>query len=123
MTNPIYPDFVHVTKDSGQRQEYASGMRRDTQDGKPRFDLLFVEGMPYTKQPLYRWAALLERGAVKYGERNWQLANSQEELNRFKASAARHFAQWITGEVDEDHAAAVFYNVAAAMYVEWRLNQ
>ena len=28
------------TKDSGQRQEYKSGMKRDLQDGKPRFDLL-----------------------------------------------------------------------------------
>lgn len=119
------PGYNHTwsyeTKDSGKREEYESGMTRDTQDGKPRFDLLYVDGMPYTEQPLYRWSALLERGAVKYGERNWQLAKTQEELDRFKASAARHFAQWICGETDEDHGAAVFYNIAAAMYVEWRL--
>lgn len=30
------------TKDSGQRQEFDTGARRDTQDGKPRFDLIPV---------------------------------------------------------------------------------
>ena len=27
----------YVTKDSGERKQYASGMVRDTQDGKPDF--------------------------------------------------------------------------------------
>lgn len=29
------------TKDSGVREQFASGMVRDTQEGKPRFDLIF----------------------------------------------------------------------------------
>ena len=111
-----------VTKDSGERIDYPSGMRRDTQNGKPRWDLLFVPEMPYELQPLTRVAALLARGAEKYGDNNWTLANSEEELARFKASAARHFAQWITGERDEDHMAAVWFNLQAAAYVEWKLN-
>ena len=109
------------TKDSGARQEYASGMRRDIQEGKPRFDLLFVPGMPYNEQPLTRWAALLERGATKYGEENWTLADSDEELKRFRASAARHFSQWMAGETDEDHMSATFFNMAAVAYMEWKL--
>lgn len=100
-----------VTKDSGQRQDYASGMRRDLQKGKARFDLVLPEGQKYDETLLYRWAMLLERGAVKYGERNWEKANSQEEVNRFKASAMRHFMQWYCGEEDEDHAAAVLFNI------------
>lgn len=102
-----------VTKDSGARSEYGSGMVRDTQDGKPRFDLLWPEGIPYPEQMLTRFAALMERGAQKYDARNWEQANSAEELERFKQSAARHFAQWLTGEDDEDHAAAVMFNVMA----------
>ena len=29
---------VYTTKDSGKRVEFDSGMKRDTQDGKPRYD-------------------------------------------------------------------------------------
>jgi hypothetical protein len=113
------PKFV--TKDSGKREEYDSGMRRDVQTGKPRPDLLFIDGMPYDEQPLIRWASLLQRGADKYGEKNWTLANSEEELARFRASAIRHFFQWASGEVDEDHMAATWFNMAAVAYMEWKL--
>lgn len=109
------------TKDSGKREEYVSGMRRDIQAGKPRFDLTLVDGMPYGEQFLTRFAALLGRGAEKYGEKNWQLANSAEELARFKASALRHITQWATGEVDEDHAAAVAFNLMAYEATLWKL--
>ena len=109
------------TKDSGERQEYSSGMRRDVQRSKPRFDLLLTDGLPYEDQFLTRLAGLLSRGAEKYGERNWQLANSREELERFKASALRHMTQWACGERDEDHAAAVAFNLMAFEYVKWKL--
>ena len=115
------PKFV--TKDSGKREDYPSGMRRDTQEGKPRFDLLLVPGLPFEAQFLTRLAALLERGATKYGERNWQKAESPEELERFVASGMRHMVQWATGELDEDHAAAVAFNLMAAEYVKWKLAQ
>lgn len=114
------PEFI--TKDSGQRQDYASGMRRDTQDGKPDFALIMPDGVPYADQMLTRWAALMERGAKKYGIRNWEKANSAEELARFKASAFRHFIQWICGEQDEDHAAAVYFNVQCAEFVKAKLD-
>lgn len=112
----------YTTKDSGKRQEFASGMRRDTQEGKPNFNLLLTD-LPYDEQMLTRWAELMTRGAEKYGPRNWQLANSQEELDRFRSSAFRHFIQWVSGEDDEDHAAAVFFNLNAAEYVKSKLNK
>lgn len=111
----------YTTEDSGKRQDYASGMRRDTQEGKPDFYLCMPQGVPYDEQMLTRWAALMSRGMDKYGYRNWEKANSQEELDRFKSSAMRHFMQWISGETDEDHAAAVFFNITAAEYVKGRL--
>lgn len=113
----------YVTKDSGKREEYDSGMRRDTQEGKPRFDLLLVDGVPYEDQFLTRFAGLLERGASKYGERNWQLADSNEELARFRASALRHLMQWATGEDDEDHAAAVAFNLMAYESIKYKLER
>ena len=82
------------TKDSGVRQEFDSGMVRDTQEGKARWDLLFPVGVPYSEQMLTRAANLMERGMAKYGERNWEKANSQAELDRAKSSATRHLMQW-----------------------------
>jgi len=106
----------YITKDSGDRKEFASGMKRDSQTSKVRYDLVDM-GM------LKRWAELMGRGAEKYGDHNWKLANGAEELNRFKESAFRHFMQWFNGEnIEEDHAAAVYFNIAGAEYVWGRLN-
>jgi len=111
------------TKDSGERQEFEGGMVRDTREGKARFDLLIPLGIPYKDQMLTRYAELLMRGATKYGERNWEKAAGSEELNRAKDSAFRHFMQWFCGEDDEDHAAAVFFNITEVEYVKTRLRQ
>lgn len=110
------PGVAFETKDSGQRQEYPSGMRRDTRYGKPRYDLIDTDF-------LTRWAYLMARGAEKYGEDNWRLANSEEEYKRFRESAFRHFVQWFSGESDEDHAAAIAFNVAAAEHLKKSLNE
>ena len=110
-------DFV--VKDSGKREDYGSGMRRDTQEGKPRYDLVVPEHMK--ENMLKRWAIHMTKGAEKYGLRNWELASSPEEMDRFRASAFRHFMQWIAGETDEDHAAAVYFNIQCYEYVKERL--
>ncbi len=103
------------TFDSGKRVDFKSGMRRDTQEGKPDFWLCY--------QPLLkRWAELMSRGAEKYGRRNWQLANSEEELDRFKSSAYRHFYQWVNDEnLEEDHASATIFNIAAVEMLKDKL--
>lgn len=101
-------------KDSGKREEYPSGMRRDTQEGKPDYTLIDPVG-------LERVAIHLVKGAEKYGRDNWRKANSEDELTRFKSSAFRHFMQWLRGDVDEDHMAAVVFNLFAAEYVKREL--
>jgi hypothetical protein len=109
------------TKDSGERAEFDSGMVRDTEAGKARFDLIKPKGVPYKFQMLTRLAELMARGAEKYAARNWEKANSQSELDRYYSSADRHFQQWITGETDEDHAAAVMFNIIAAETVKYKM--
>ena len=111
----------YKTKDSGKRIKYASDMRRDLADGKPRFDFINPLDMPYNETLLYRWAMLAERGREKYGPRNWEKANSIEEFERFKASSWRHFVQAMSGEDDEDHIAAAVWNLNAATYIMWKL--
>jgi hypothetical protein len=98
-------------KDSGTRQTFAGGMVRDTADDKTDYSLVFDGPM------LERWAVHLTKGAKKYAARNWMQACDGEARARFKASAARHFAQWMRGDTDEDHAAAVMFNLNGYEYV------
>lgn len=101
-----------ITKDSGKRTEFKSGMVRDVTTGKSN-PLLAFDG------PMFlRWVGLLTRGAVKYAKRNWMKASGEEEYERFRESAVRHFFQWLNGDTDEDHAAAVFFNINGAEYVK-----
>lgn len=109
------------TKDSGKRMQFETGMQRDTNEGKPRFDLIRPLDLPYNEQLLTRWAKLMARGAEKYSSRNWEKAETQEELDRYMDSAARHFEQWMAGETDEDHCAAVMFNLTGAEYVKYKL--
>lgn len=110
-----------VIKDSGKRQEFSGGMVRDTQDGK--IDWWRVRVGPMLK----RWAIHLTKGNIKYpdvspGTPNWTLAAGEEEMFRFRASADRHFAQWMDGDVDEDHAAAIYFNVSGYEYCKEKLD-
>lgn len=110
-----------VIKDSGKRQSFKSGMIRDIQDNKTDFTRA-LDG------PMFdRWADHLTKGEKKYpdtklGVPNWTLANGEAELVRFKKSAFRHFRQWLRGDTDEDHAAAVFFNINGAEYVKNQSN-
>lgn len=113
---------VYQTKDSGARAEYDSGMVRDTEEGKARFDLLHPKGVPYANQMMTRFAELMARGAKKYGDRNWEKARGQAELDRYESSARRHLEQWAAGEADEDHAAAVMFNILAGETVKFKMS-
>lgn len=97
------------TKDSGKRVKFDSGFQRDVNTGKPRFDLI-----PH--ELLTRLAELYTRGAEKYDAQNWRKATTEEEVNRFKESAWRHFVAWSAGIEDEDHAIASLWNIIS---YEW----
>jgi hypothetical protein len=101
-----------VIKDSGERMQFQSGMVRDLTTGKVDYSLA-IDG------PMFRrFAAHMTKGAAKYSKRNWMKAEGQEEADRFRESAFRHFMQWYLGETDEDHAAAVYFNINGAEYVK-----
>lgn len=104
-----------IVKDSGARMAFESGMVRDTTEGKTKYLLAFSGPM------FERWAKHLTLGALKYDDDNWMKANGVEEARRFCESATRHFVQWLRGDQDEDHAAAVFFNINGYEYVRERL--
>lgn len=110
----------YETRDSGQREQFENGGQRDTEEGKPRFDLVLPKDIPYKEQMLTRWAELMARGAKKYDARNWEKFCTEKELDRAKSSLLRHAMQLVTGEEDEDHAAAVMFNVMVIEYVKYK---
>jgi len=110
-----YTNKQFVTKVGGKKSKFKSGMVREIHGLRPRYDLIYIP-------LLTRWAALMARGVEKYGERNWEKADSEDELNRFYAAAFRHFVQWIENADDgEDHAAAVIFNIGGAELVKEKL--
>jgi hypothetical protein len=70
-----------------------------------------------------RWTAHLTKGAQKYAARNWMLGQGEAELERAYESACRHFEQWFRGDIDEDHAAATFFNINQVEYLKLKLNK
>jgi len=90
-----------AVKDSGKRQEFETGSKRDTREGKGRFDLIPV-------YPMRRLARHYENGAVKYGDRNWE---SGQPLSRYLDSCERHLYGVKEGLIDEDHASAAVWNM------------
>lgn len=107
------PGSSFVTKDSGQCEEFETGAKRDTQDNKPRYDLIPVAA-------LKRLAMLYARGAQKYGEGNFEKGMS---FKRVLASLLRHVYAFVEGEVTEDHLAAVAWNAFALMFYQEQIKK
>lgn len=101
-------DAWKEVKDSGAREDFSTGSRRDTRSGKGRYDLL----SPYV---LERDARHMENGAVKYGDRNWERG---QPLSRYLDSAVRHLVKYLQGHRDEDHLAAARWNIGGLMHTE-----
>lgn len=112
---------MYITKDSGKRVEFQSGMQREDATGKTRYDLLIPLNCKHSM--LIRWAELLTRGAEKYPDRNYEKANSQEEMDRAYQSLWRHFIQYVQGETDEDHASAIFFNIQVIELIKERMEE
>ncbi len=103
--------------DSGQRKQFESGMVRDITEGKIDYTLA-LDG------PLFKRLAIhLTKGAIKYAKRNWMKAQGEQELERFRESALRHFLQWYWGETEEDHFAATVFNMNGVEYVKENLDK
>ncbi len=100
-------------KDSGKRQQFTTGSKRDTRDGKGRFDLL-------PTRAIIRLAKHFEGGAKKYGIRNWEKG---QPLSRYMDSALRHAFKHLEGQRDEDHLIASAWNLLCLADTEIRIKE
>lgn len=103
MTDP-YAD--RNLKDSGERQEFQTGAKRDTQSGKGRYDLL-------PPAALFAVARVFEEGAKKYEARNFEKGIP---LSRFIDSGLRHLFKHLEGHRDEPHMAQAAWNLLAYIH-------
>lgn len=103
----------YETKDSGERKVYTSGLHRDAGE-KPLYTEVYY---PLVK----RHAELMMRGAIKYDRGNWKKAHTAEDLQRFKDSLLRHIYQYLMGDTDEDHLAAVLFNAHGCAMIDDKL--
>lgn len=95
-------------KDSGVRRESTTGAVRDRAKGKGRFDLISPEF-------LQRLANVMEKGALKYDDRNWEKGMP---LSWYMDSAQRHLNQYLAGKRDEDHLGQAGFNVMALVHTD-----
>lgn len=108
------PEFDLIRSDfpAGELVEYPSGVLRGGKEDK--VNVLLVRDGPM----MARWARLLTSAIAERGARNWMKANTPDDLERFRESAARHFEQWLDGDLDEDHAAATIFNINGVEYTK-----
>jgi hypothetical protein len=114
-----------ITVDSGKRQEFETGAKRDTREGKGRFDLVSAIAD-------HRLAGVYERGCGKYGPRNWEKGMP---FSRFIDSAKRHINDYLMIanfqregipldqlpdqiNPDEDHLAQAVWNLFCVMHLQ-----
>lgn len=113
--SPETHDFV--VKGTGAQTVGAGGMRRSVDTGKTDYTLA-LDGEMFNRWAEHLTRATRPRGDFPgYAKRNWLLATEGEYsekvavMERAQVSAMRHMRQWLRGDLDEDHAAAVFFNI------------
>lgn len=106
--SPYMTDYK--LKKSGDEQKFETGAQRDSQEGKPRYDLI----SPFF---LRRLAILLEKGARpdSYGEWNWAKGMP---FSRFISSMMRHLFAFIFGKDDEDHLAMLAFGAMCMIHFQ-----
>ena len=93
---------------SSTNRKFETGAQRDSDLSKPRMSLI-----PHAE--LIRVMDHYRKGGEKYGMNNWKQGMT---TSVFYDSAQRHLLKWWQGDTDEDHMAAVVWNVLGAMWTE-----
>jgi len=97
-------------KDSGDRIVFGENKAvREPATGKGRYDLI----SPFA---IKRLALVLEKGAVKYDDRNWEKGGIP--FSRYLQSLERHITQFKMGMEDEDHLGQAMYNLMALLHFD-----
>lgn len=105
--------FNQPLKDSGGRTDFGTGSVRDSKTGKGRYDLL-------PTRALHAIAQHFEKGAAKYGDRNWEQG---QPISNYLDSALRHTFQYLGGYRDEPHLISGAWNLLCAIDTLVRIDE
>ena len=121
---------VEGLTDSSMREEFVTGMIREPNLMRGRYDLIsplalnrvatLVNG--FTAIPAYGLEMLAvhyERGALKYAPRNWEKGGY---LSRYLNSALRHAQKILINDTEEDHISALVWNCFSIMHTEMMIS-
>lgn len=103
---PTDPYAGRRLQDSGTRQDFSTGARRDIQENKGRYDLL-------PPAAIFAVARVFEEGAKKYTARNFEKGIP---LCRYIDSGLRHIFKHLEGHRDEPHMAQAAWNLLAYIH-------
>lgn len=93
---------------SVESQNFETGAKRDSQNDKPRPDLI----SPFMEERVGDW---LKLGVIHYGEHNWSRGIP---MSRCLASLNRHLMKFKQGAKDEDHLSAIVFNAMCLIHYE-----
>lgn len=110
VTKEVGQQFLmeEAMRHSDRKTEFGTGAHRDTDEGK---------GSPSLISPvlIHRLGVLLQKGAKHYGADNW---TKGMPYRRTADSMIRHIFQWLAGDTEEDHLAAVCFGAMCLMTYE-----
>jgi len=88
-----------------------NGGNRDSAEDKLDYTLLPIPALNRITQHYVN-------GLKKYGRDNWKKLSTPDDIERYKQSMFRHLIQYLEGQDNEDHLAAVVWNAMALLYFE-----
>ena len=88
-----------------------NGGNRDIAEDKLDYTLLPITALNRITQHYVN-------GLKKYGRDNWKKLSTPEDIERYKQSMFRHLIQYLEGQDNEDHLAAIVWNAMSLLYFE-----
>ena len=104
---------MKLKKSDKPDEQFTGGAVRDSQEDKPRPDLI----SPFFKERLGDWLRL---GAQRYKPWNWAKGMP---ISRVVASLERHLMEYQQGQQDEDHLAAIAANAMFLLDFDERIKR
>jgi hypothetical protein len=103
--------YVSVTTSGNGMHVNENGGNRDSAEDKLDYTLLPIPALNRITQHYVN-------GMKKYKRDNWKKLSTPEDIERYKQSMFRHLIQYLEGQDNEDHLAAVVWNAMALLYFE-----
>jgi len=103
--------YLSVTTSGKGMHVNENGGNRDSAEDKLDYTLLPIPALNRITQHYVN-------GVKKYKRDNWKKLSTPEDIERYKQSMFRHLIQYLEGQDNEDHLAALVWNAMALLYFE-----